>query len=522
MKRKTIYSAIVALGLATSFSACSDFGETNIDPEAMSPEVMDYTLVFTNVQQYCYGTEYEAWRNGLIYIGCMIQHIASTESYWNGDKYTYSSGYNSAYWDRMYPNGIRDVIDLLYKWEDNSEYLAEYHMARIMKVLLFQRMTDLYGDCPYTEAGMGYYEGNGFPKYDTQEYIYKDMLKELEEAATALGGISTSKIGSADLIYNGNISSWRKFAYSLMLRVAMRLTNVDEATAKTYTTKAIAGGLFESDNDNALIKHDGASVGNNSCEPFGKIYCHEDPGAYRMSESFVNLLKNTNDPRLNWICTVVPDPAKKIGSGDWQMGDTTTVSQIGMPNGYDTNAQATDITKAPNYPGNKNNYSVANRYTYARIDAPTFILTYAENQLLLAEAAYRGYINGDAKSYYESGVRAAMEQLRQFGVPGINSDRIEQYLQENPYKESTALEQISVQYYINTFSDEYESFANWRRTGYPVLKEVNYIGNVTNGTIPRRFTYPTDEATINKDNYLKAVQNLNGGDKMTSRVWWDK
>lgn len=522
MNKKIIYSAILGFGLATSFTACSDFGDTNVNPEAMSPEVMDYRLVFTNVQQYCYGTEYEAWRNGLIYVGCMLQHIASTEDYWSGDKYTYNGGYNSAFWDRMYPNGIRDVIDLMYNWKDNSEYQAEYQMARIMKVLLFHRMTDMYGDCPYTEAGMGYYESNGYPKYDTQEFIYKDLLKELDEAATALSGISTSKIGAADLIYGGNIAAWRKFSYSLMLRLSMRLTKIDEATAKTYAAKAVAGGLFQSNEDNARIQHEGASTGNNSCEPFGKIYCHEDPGAYRMNETFVNLLKNSNDPRLNWICTVVPDPSKKIGSGEWVMGDTTKVSQLGMPSGYDTNNQATDISKAPNWPGSKDKYSVVNRYTYARINAPTFILTHAENQLLLAEAAYRGYVSGDAKSYYESGVRAAMEQFAQFGVSGISSERIEQYLKAHPYNQATALEQINTQYYINTFSDEYETFANWRRSGYPVLKPVNYIGNITNGTIPRRFTYPSDEATINKDHYLQAVGNLKDGDTMTSRVWWDK
>ena len=98
----------------------------------------------------------------------MLQHTASTESYWNGDKYTYSAGYNAAYWDRMFPNGVRDVIDVMENWKDNSAYFAEYQIARIMKVFLFHRMTDLYGDVPYSEAGMGYYTGNGYPVYDTQ------------------------------------------------------------------------------------------------------------------------------------------------------------------------------------------------------------------------------------------------------------------------------------------------------------------------------------------------------------------
>ncbi|BEH00350.1 SusD/RagB family nutrient-binding outer membrane lipoprotein [Bacteroides sedimenti] len=523
MKKNILY--IAALGLLTAFSGCSNFSDINNDPEAITPSVMDYTLEFTNVQQYCYGTEYEAWRNGLIYCSTMLQHTASTESYWCGDKYTYSDGYNSAFWDRMYPNGVRNVIDLLENWKDNEKFYPEYQMARIMKVLLFHRMTDMYGDCPYSEAGQGYYDANGYPKYDKQEDIYADMLKELKEAAENLSG-KTSTIGNADIIYHGDCAKWQKFSYSLMLRLAMRMSKVNPTLAKTWVATAVNGGLFTSNDDNAKVEHPSASTSNNSCEPFGKIYCHEDPDAYRMSESFVSLLKSTSDPRLRLLCTIVTDPSKKIGSGDWQMGDTIASHQLGMPNGYDETTGASSSTylkNAPNYPGSKNGYSVVNRYTYARIDAPTFLVTYAENQLLLAEAAYRGWISGSAETFYNEGVKASMKQFNQFTAGLAPSDaEISNYLRLNPYSAATALKQINTQYYINTFSDDYETFANWRRSGFPVLKTVNYVGNVTNGTIPRRFTYSSGEASINSKNYLEAVGRLSGGDKMTSRVWWDK
>lgn len=519
--KKTILYAMAALGLLTTTSSCDDFGTTNIDPEHLTSEIMDYKLMFTNVQVYCYGTEYEAWRNGLIYISTMIQHTASTESYWNGDKYTYSAGYNSAYWDRMFPNGIRNTVEVLQAWENNNDFFAEYQMTRILRVMLFHRMTDLYGDVPYSEAGLGYFQSLGYPKYDSQQAIYTDMLKELKEAAEALATVNTSKIGAGDLIYKGDLTKWRKYAYSLMLRLAMRLSKVDPSTAQTWVNTAVSGGLFVNNDDNAIITHGDGTEANNSAEPFGKVYSHEDPDAYRISESFVNLLKGTNDPRLSFIATVCEEPANKFSSGKWEYGDTAFVKQVGMPNGYDTNSGATDISKAPNWPGNKNLYSVTNRYTYSRPTAPTFLVTHAENLLLLAEAAHRGWVSGSAKDYYEAGVTAAMKQFSQFGISGISDSRIQQYLEENPFDESKSLEQINVQYYINTFSDEYESFANWRRSGYPVLKQVNYFGNVTNGTIPRRFTYPTDEASKNKANYNEAVNKLDDGDTMTSRVWWD-
>lgn len=519
MKRKLLYlCAAIGLGL----SSCSKFGDVNVDPESIGKDNMDYKLIFTNVQQYGYGTEYEAWRNGLIYISTMIQHTASVESYWNGDKYTYSAGYNAAFWDRMYPNAVRDVVDLMENWKDKETFYAEYQMARIMKVLIFHRMTDLYGDVPYSEAGQAYYKENGYPVYDTQESIYLDMLKELKEAATNLNG-KTATIGQSDIIYKGDVVKWQKFAYSMMLRLGMRLSKVNPELAKNWVNTAVSGGLFANNDESALVLHPGAVTANNSAEPFGKIYVHEDPNAYRMSESFINLLKNTNDPRLRFLATVVADPSIKIDDSRWSRGDTAASKQLGMPNGYDqTTTGATFIENYPLYPGAMNKYSVVNRYTYGRIDAPTFLLTYAENQLLLAEAAYRGWIPGSAKSYYEAGVQAAMKQFTQFGIAGIDDAAIARYLAQNPFNESKALEQINTQYYINTFSDEYESFANWRRSGYPVLKQVNYIGNATNGTIPRRFTYPTEEGTVNAANYQQAVSRLDKGDQMTSRVWWDK
>ncbi|PVH24535.1 SusD/RagB family nutrient-binding outer membrane lipoprotein [Sphingobacterium corticibacter] len=524
MKRKILY-ILAACGF--SLSACNDFGDVNVDIEAIDADRMDFKLMFTNVQQYAYGTEYEAWRTGLIYISTMLQHTSAVQSYWAGDKYTYNADYNSAYWDRMYPNGVRDAVDLLKNWEGKEEFKTEYQMARILKVVLFHRMTDLYGDVPYTEAGLGAHSSNGYPKYDTQQAIYMDMLNELKEAAEALEG-ATSSIGSADIIYQGDVVRWQKFAYSLMLRLGMRLSKVDEAAARTWVNTAVSGGLFASNEESALVRHVGAVTANNSAEPFGKIYVHEDPNAYRMSKFFIDMLRNTSDPRLSFLATVVKDPTIKVDAQGFSRGDTTAAKQLGMPNGYDQLGGATDISNSPGYPDPQrltkdslNFYSVANRYTYGRIDAPTFLVTHAENQLLLAEAAYRGWIAGSAKTYYDAGVTAAMKQFAQFNIAGISDGAIRAYLTANPFNEATALEQINTQYYINTFSDEYESFANWRRSGFPVLTPVQYIGNVTNGTIPRRFTYPVAESTVNMANYQEAVGRLNNGDVMTSRVWWD-
>ncbi|MCD8177552.1 MAG: SusD/RagB family nutrient-binding outer membrane lipoprotein [Tannerellaceae bacterium] len=440
---------------------------------------------------------------------------------WPGDKYLFNQGYNQAFWERQYENSIRDAVDLLYIWKDNEEYYAERQMVRIMKVLVFHRMTDMYGDVPYFEAGLGYHEGIAFPKYDPQRDIYMDMLKELKEAGDALATVSSSRIGNADLLYRGDVVKWRKFANSLMLRLAMRLTKVEPQTAQTWVQTAVNGGLFTSIEDDAYVSHVDSNINDDSSNPYGKVMAQLDPQNIRMSRFFIDLLQDSNDPRLRYISTLCENPNLTYLSGEMQYGDTTAVIQVGMPNGYDSDG-IRPISEAPGFPGSIDDYSVPNRYTYANPDAPTLVVTHAENQLLLAEAALRGWVSGNPADYYNEGVRASMRQYVHFNVDPVTEAEIEACLTDNPFNTATGYEQINTQYYIITFCDEYETFANWRRSGYPELTPVPYYpGNVTDGTIPRRFVYRNNEQSVNERNYQEAVSRLPGGDRMTSRVWWD-
>ena len=129
----------------------------------------------------------------------MVQHMAALCGYWTGDKYTYNSGYSSSLFDRAYTEQVKDVQDLiatLEKGEVGDQTMLG--MARIWRVVIFHRLTDLYGDIPYSEAGKGFLEGIDFPKYDAQQNIYNDMLQELEQASSQLG---SGGFGGADLIY---------------------------------------------------------------------------------------------------------------------------------------------------------------------------------------------------------------------------------------------------------------------------------------------------------------------------------
>jgi hypothetical protein len=520
--REKIYIGICLLTSLLMGACKKDFVSINTDPDQITASQINFNYLFTNAELQTSGNTdgngYEDWRNNLIYSGCMIQHLSSTFSYWDGDKYLYNGDYNSAYWDENYPNSIANIVEVMYHAGPDTTQFNFYQICRIFRVFMFQRMTDMYGDCPYSQAGLGYISGIIDPRYDHQQDIYMDMLNELKDAAAKLDPAKGNSIGTADLLYGGNPGAWKKFAYSEMVRLAMRLTKVDPAAAAQWVSAAVQGGVMVSNDDNAKVPHQnitGTSVTNGT----GLILLGNDPNGYRLNQTFVDFLRNSGDPRLSYLATVCASPSQPADKGD-----TTYGRQLGQPGGYDApfSKTAFDLVNAPNWTGNQNDSSVVNRYTFARLDAPTFFLTYGETQLLLAEAAVRGWITGTAVAYYNSGVQAAMQQLQSQAGAGPSNAVISAWLAIHPYDPASGLQQINEQYWVAGFMDENECWANWRRSGYPLLQPVNYPANVTGGTIPRRFTYPQNEASANTANYNAAVGRLTDGDKMTSRVWWDR
>lgn len=538
MKNKLFLIASVSAGMLMSSGCTKNFVSINTDPNSVTGDVENFASLFTTAELTTSGNSdgnaYEDWRGNLIYASCMIQHISSTTGYWNGDKYLDNASYLSAYWDEDYgpqQNGgnpltntnsspVQNIVEVVTHTKSDPAQVNLYNIARIFKAYMFQRLTDMYGDIPYSQAGLGYISGITSPKYDKQQDIYTDILNELSDAASKLDPSATNP-GNADLLYGGDVAKWKRFAYSEMVRVAMRMSKVDATNAQKWVQTAVAGGVFNDNSDNAILKHQdaapngaGSQVANGSGSVLGLI----DPTAPRLSLTFVNYLNSTHDPRLPYFGTVMADPTVAT-----DMGDTTSANQLGQPNGYDLGGGNYDISHAANWPGNQNKYSVVNRYTFARTTAPTFFLTYGETELLLAEAAQRGWVTGSASTYYVNGVTGAMAQLAAQAGAGPNSAAITAYITANPLIAGSELQLINTQYWVASFMDETESWANWRRSGYPQLTPVTgYPGNATNGTIPRRYTYPTGEAGTNPVNYNAAVAGLADGDKMTSRVWWDK
>ena len=234
-----------------------------------------------------------------------------------------------------------------------------------------------------------------------------------------------------------------------------------------------------------------------------------------MAKTFIDHLKGnsttTKDPRLNVISVLwVKQP-----SGVYK-ADTSTVLQKGMQN-----------AKYNSYPSDFETYSEPNPKTVMRYDAPFFVMTPAEVNFLLAEAAIRGWYSSSASMLYEAGVSAAMRQMSLYGSEAvISKSQTDYYLANNPFKVGGTfdekLEQISTQKWVLFFLDQKEDFANWRRTGYPKLIPTNYPGNITGGQIPRRYIVPQSEEQLNTTNFLEAKKRQSGENTLLSGVWWDK
>ena len=471
-----------------------------MDPNSVSGDIIQYEKLFSTAELYSSGNSdghaFDGERGNLIYCSCLIQHLSSN-NYSFGDKYNFQEEYITANWVALFPNAIKQIVDVVENTRDKENKKNLYNIARIFKVYLFQFLTDLYGDIPYSEAGKAYTGEVLFPKYDKQEDIYADMLKELDEAAAALDENASNTLGEQDIIYGGDVTKWKKFAYSEMTRLAMRMSKVAPDKAQTWVQKAAAGGVMTSNEDNAIVQHFAvadAAVSNNGS---GWELVVEEADHFRMSKTFIDFFKSHNDPRLHFYATVSTNPGALWPTTDFNFGDTTSSIQLGMPNGYDDLGGLVPINTAPDYPGTRNKYSIVNRYTFARADAPTFFLTAAETQLLLAEAAQRGWITGNAADIYDNAVGLAFSQLIQTGANWTEGQALaaaNSYLAQNPYNASTGLQQINEQYWVTVFMDEYEAFANWRRSGYPVLTPVNYPNpsiNQTGGVIPRRLNLST-------------------------------
>ena len=445
-------------------------------------------------------------------VGIVQQMVSPNSGVLTGANFNQDNRDNTqATWQRYYRSVIRNTYDVIATTKDPARTNL-VNMAKILQSYAFLVLTDTYGDIPYTEAGKGYTDQKVYPKYDKQQAIYAGIIKDISDAVAALDASKTRE--TADVLFGGDVAKWKKFGNSLLLRIGMRLSKVDATQAQSLVSKALAGGVITTNADNVLILHDA-----NYLNSIGQLLNATEANNFYLAAPFVDYLKKTNDPRLRSIAV------RYVGatSGTQQTPAKAVIDpavQIGMPFGYDNSSISGPVKTlglASFY-----DFSQADRTRMNKTTARAYLVTASQTNLLLAEAVTRGWVTGNAKDYYEAGVKAHMAQVSEMDANSVvSSAAVEAYLAANPFNSTTALEQINTQYWISCFLNGPEAFANFRRTGFPKLSANPFPGKAIKGDFINRLTYPNSEISVNSVNVKAAIANQ-GADDLDTKVWWHK
>ncbi len=530
--RKLILCTLVATTIVTGCNT-DELQELNLNPQAL--DKIDLNFLFTSAQLGAASAgssgdnRYIDWRTNIGMCAHAIQQLANAGGgIAPGDKYEDNFETAEAPFQFMYLDQLKNLREILRQTAEggydagNKKNLQS--ASRILRAFLFHRVTDYYGSIPYFEA-LQSADKLFFPVYDKQKDIYADLLKELDEATAAFGPADKSDgFAAADIYYQGDIAKWKKWGFSLMLRLALRVSKVDAATAGTYITKAVAGGVFTSNADNVWVPMDVAPSLWTNQNGISRAFFPGDGGQPTfLSKTFIDWLKGPNtgstaddDPRLMIFSGGIGD---LIAEGDnLSMAADTKLDplvQKGMPNGKSQSM----LDAIEGHPVNQDDEYSKMNYLFLQRDESYMLMNYGEVEFYLAEAAERGLggVSG-AKAHYDNGVKASMQMYTTYDASLTVSDAaVTAYLSTYPYGTAKpALEMIGEQIWANHFLNWWEAWSDWRRTEFPKLTPTNYPGNVTGGTIPQRLKYPNSEVAGNP-NFAAGSTSPN---TYTTKVWW--
>lgn len=496
---KTIYFLAALITLALLAGCDERWEEMNTDPNQLSSLPDEY--LFTNAVR---GTFREYFERFEIDYGGQYAHIWVSNN-WNRevDKYNdvQSQGdISERIFHAIYNGPIRNIVEVMQLTGTGGEFEnpARNAQASIIATYNFSRLTDLFGDIPYFEGGMGKYDILK-PAYDSQDVIYDDMVTRLQEAISVLKAASDSQIypGDEDPLFQGDRDKWIRFANSLRLRLAMHARFAEPTKYEAVIDECLQEALIEDNTQNATLEMEDSENGDLYNPWYNKIIDIQS-GIYTMnwSEKFINTLLATNDPRLPFLAT-----------------RTSSDTFLGMPNGL-TDTYYSGWSRA--------NSSLPTEQFLAR-DQPMRIMTASEIYFLKAEAALFNLGPGVANELYQTGIEMAMDQW------GIADTLVAEFLaneaeaslygdQENSYR------QIATQLWISFVPNTFESWTTIRRTGYPVIEQRTsdmYSPGVTDGYLPTRINYPsTVERSVNQQNLDAAIAHM-GGDEIDLQLWWD-
>lgn len=553
-KYNIIILNLAAMAAGCLFGGCSDSYMEDLNTDPSKAPSINPNAQLTTAQLQTYGDlgEVEIYRNYHYGFAQQLMGCWNTTNY--GGHHTVDNNEMSRLWTSYYPNAIKNLVDGIYRTHEDESKSNINAALRIYRVYMMSLITDVYGDCPYFEAGRGYIDQKFNPRYDTQEEIYSDFFVELKAAAEQLSGAGDRLTG--DLIFSGDVDKWKKLANSLRMRYAMRISKVAPEKARQEFEDALAseGGVMLSAADDALIKYmDVAfSFGQESYSDYrgnalSQLWFGNDPAnnpSYICS-TFFNRLKDTGDPRVYQICRFYYDGLMSATKPDGRVDLTDEIIAKGVsmepcapgtyswdnwPAGYTSDILAEMAVDNPSIdPNVAREVRPKLASEFLKGSCPGVVMTFAEVNFLLAEAALNGWnTGGDAESYYVTGVRAAMDFLSDnYKTAKISDSEFDAYMAANPfgYTAEQKKANINTQAWIHHFTNPNECWANLRRSGFPRLKSPADYGQgafLTGGVeIPVRLCYPVLEASYNKQGYDEALSRMGGSNSWNIPVWWD-
>ncbi len=417
---------------------------------------------------------------------------------------------------------------------------------RIFQSLMWSTVTDLYGDIFYTEGLRGQ-DGILFPKFDEQKDIYAALIQNLKDAAQLLADGQESLDNNYDVMYAGDKSKWIKLANSLRLRLMMRQSNKVSNAAEIQALALLP--LLSDLTDNAAISY--INGDRTMASPMGSanVDLTGDFLLYRPSKNLIDTLKALNDERLKvWVAPIEKPWAATMDSVNLN-GGIRTINQKGYSYtyqweyidrsntkiqpilpfifdsmtiyaGYPAGSSVDVIGSNGSYdfPDTKGNYKISllsklfNENANPLIKAT--IMQVDEVQFLLAEAAAKGWITGNAETFYKKGVEMA---LNRWGEP-LPVNYFNNPIAAFPIAKNDQLAKIGLQKWLGLFMMGIESYVDYRRTRVPYL-ETNGKLNTTINPFPLRYRYPESEFKNNSVNYQSAIGRLDQGDTQFSKMW---
>lgn len=495
MKKSSYFLAIIIINIV--LAACSkELRQVNTNPNAL--EKPDATTLLSNtIVTEFYNNANIVWTLGNGY----SQYMTFSQSYYDQPT-RYSPVTNEPYWIPMY-EAARDANTLYALAQTKGNPLLQA-AALTLRSYAFAQLTELWGDIPFLQALKG--SGGVYtPAYDSQQTVYMDanqgILPSLRKADSLLKANPTGLL-DGDLLFSANTASWRAFINALRLRYLMRVSS------KVNTAAEMQGIV----NDAALMQS--AAQSGALTLPAVTPY------------NFVSLTERSGDFAVKYMNSTLYSQLQATL-------DTARVTAYFMPNAltpagapfnfnnYGGMPLVIDATETQSNQASNFNTSFTKGTNPALIRAR--IITYAEQEFILAEASLKGYISGGntgAVTHYNNAVIGAYAEI------GIGATAAGNYLAHpavmlDNSSQSNALRQIITQKWISNINNGFEGWIEFRRTGYPAF-QTGDMANLNNGAIPTRFLYPTSEQTINSKNYATEVQQMGSKETTTYKAWWEK